>query len=468
MDYLKRKCASIFYLDERKTDFDAEVRAGITTFLTSSYILLVNPQVLSAAGVPKTDAVIATALSSGVGSIILGYMGNMPFATVPGLGLSAYLGYGLVAHGTAPVVAFTACFLAGLLTVVLSVAGVTNKIADIVPNSVKIGTIIGMGLLIAFIGMQSVSLVVADQQSLVTLGSLESTDVRLCFAGLLLTGSLVYHKIQGSILIGICVIAIAAWWIEGDFPSSLIWVPTLEQPMSKHVSFEALSDPTCWQVTISFLFVAIFDISGVLFGMSSLAGLTRSDGSIPGSVQSFIGSGIGTMIGAALGSTPTIVCVECAAGIKDGGRTGLAACVTGALFLASIFFAPLFAMVPHAATSPVLVLVGAMMISEAKRIEWEDMSQSIPAFLTLSMMPFSYSITNGIMFGLVAAAAFSVTTGQAFTVCASARLGDVLPGGGDYEEVAGGQGRQGRVNKKRSMSTSSEISLERASSFIGD
>eukprot|EP01035_Chromulina_nebulosa_P017709 gene17709-23301_t len=293
-----------------------------------SYILLVNPQLISKLGIPATDVVISTALSSAISCFITGIFGNLPFGLAPGMGLSAYLTYGLVlGDGLTIKEAFTSCFIAGIILTIFSVLGISQFIMKIIPRSVKVSTIVGMGLQIAMVGMTSVQLVIPNEQTIVGLGSLDN------------------YKI---------------WY-------------------------------------------------------SFLANLNTVDGNIPGSLYGFLGSSIGTLISAVTGGTPIIVYVESAAGIKEGGRSGLTAVVIGFCFILSLILSPLFAQIPVTATSPVAILVGAMMMSPAVEIDWNNMSEAIPAFLTLTIMPLTFSITNGILFGLLAAISFYITTGQAYS-----------------------------------------------------
>jgi AGZA family xanthine/uracil permease-like MFS transporter len=262
-------------------------------------------------------------------------------------------------------------------------------------------------------------LIVDHDRTLVTLGDVWSTNIIVSMLGLIMIGSLVYHNIKGGILIGIAALTFVFWNIDDSYPSQIFSFPTLENSISDYVD---LSLPFSSSVELkkllpaiaAFVFIGIFDVSGVMFGLGALGDLMEADGQIPGSLWAFLGSSAGTLIAACMGCTPIIITVECAAGIKEGGRTGLTAVTIGCLFLLSLFFAPLFGSVPQEATAPVLILVGAMMMGEAKNIEWEDMASAIPAFLTIVMMPLTYSITNGIVFGLCSAACFYVTTGAIF------------------------------------------------------
>jgi adenine/guanine/hypoxanthine permease len=409
-----------FLLSERGTTISGEIRAGTTSFLTLSYLLLVNPQIMAQAGVHHDDAVFATAISAAISCFIVGFMGNLPFGCAPGIGLSAYLAFGLVqAELCSLEQALSVCWWSGIVVILICLSGLTIYLMQIVPQAIKYGIVVGMGLLIAMIGMVDVNLIVANPKTLVELGNVLGDDgsLILCLCGILLVASLLYHDIKGAILIGITVLTLISWIWRQTWPESLF-----QWPQSHHGGFLeplAVFDMSKVEVFIpalaSFVLICIFDISGVIYGLSTLGGLITASGEIPGSSWTFIASGVGTLVAACYGSTPIIVCVETASGVREGGRTGLTAIVIGFYFLASIFLAPLFTAVPDIATSPVLVMVGVMMMGEAAKIKWENMNEALPAFLTIILMPLTYSITNGMIFGLLAAAGFYLTTGQIFS-----------------------------------------------------
>lgn len=285
---------------------------------------------------------------------------------------------------------------------------------EIIPRSVKVATIVGMGLQIALVGMTSVNLVVANPQTIVGLGPLDNYKIWMSILGLTLIGSLLYHQIRGAILIGIIILTVITWYIEDSYPPNFVQFPSLQSSVHDFIDLNGYDWIEGTSGVLSFIFIGIIDVSGIIFGMSSLAKLTLPDGSVPGALFGFLGASIGTLISAMTGGTPIIVYVESATGIKEGGRTGLTAIVVGLLFLISLVLAPLFAQIPVTATSPIAILIGAMMMSQAVEIDWNDMSSAIPAFLTLTIMPLTFSITNGIVFGLIAAFLFYITTGQAF------------------------------------------------------
>lgn len=426
MSGLKERCERWFDLAERGSDVRTELRAGLTTFLTMSYIMLVNPQVLCALTAGNTppvgaygNAVVATALSSALGSALIGVFANAPFVVAPGVGLSAYLAYGLVGNGKLTwQQAMTCCCLSGIVVCLLALAGGTRVLTRMMPRCIKLSIVAGMGLLIALIGLHSVGLVAADANTVVRLGALNS-QTGLALGGLLLLSVLEHRKVKGGILLAIVTVAVAEWWRTDTWPASLVELPRMTYGAAHNLDWDVGSWPAQPMVTglFSFLFVAVFDVSGVTFGMARLAGLA-SDAApdLPGkrsSLAVFLSTGSTSIAAAAMGCTPCIVGVESSAGILDGGRSGLVALTAAALFLVSIFFAPLFAAVPSVATSPVLIFIGAQMVNEATNIDWLRIEEAVPSFLTVAMMPCTFSIGNGIMFGVAASAALWVTTGQA-------------------------------------------------------
>ena len=413
------KLDRFFCLTERGTTVAGEIRAGTASFLTLSYLLLVNPQIMAQAGVDHDDAVFATAVSASVACCIVGLMANLPFGCAPGIGLSAYLAFGLVQAELCTLnEALTLCWWSGIVVILICLSGLTVYLMQIVPQAIKYGIVVGMGLLIAMIGMVDVDLIVADPKTLVALGDvMGDKSLMLCLCGILLVASLLYHDIKGAILIGITVLTLISWIVNNAWPDTIFQWPHYHNNgfLEPLAIFDSSKAAVFIPAMASFVVICIFDISGVIYGLATLGGLISPEGEIPGSFWTFIASGVGTLIAAWFGSTPIIVCVETASGVREGGRTGLTAIVIGLYFLASIFLSPLFTAVPEVATSPVLVMVGVMMMGESAKIEWENMNEALPAFLTIILMPLTYSITNGMIFGLLASAGFYLTTGQMFS-----------------------------------------------------
>ena len=453
---LARRLDAHFELTERGSSFLQEVRAGTASFLTLSYLLAVNPQIMAQAGVAHDDAVyvsccmksqfarslvihddlaltrqlsclddandtcsFATALSAAVSCFMVGIFGNLPFGCAPGIGLSAYLVYGLVnANLCSLEEALAAVWWSGILVAVVALTGLAGILMKVVPYAIKYAIVVGMGLLIAMIGMVSVGLIVADEKTIVSLGDTSDSSLQLSLAGTLFVASLLYHDVKGAILIGIALLTLIDWILNNHWPETVFEVPVYHnnhfwEPMA---IFDASKISVLGPAMGAFVLICIFDISGVMFGLASLGGLMHPEtGEIPGSLWAFLASAVGTLIAACTGSTPIIVCVECASGVREGGRTGITAIVIGLYFTASLFLAPLFSSVPDTATAPILVLVGVMMMGESAKIQWENMSDALPAFLTIILMPLTYSITNGMIFGLLASAGFYFTTGQFLT-----------------------------------------------------
>ena len=326
----------------------------------------------------------------------------------------------------------------------------------LIPRSVKLATIVGMGLQIALVGMTSVKLVVPNEQTIVGLGDIHSPQIWLSIIGLVLIGSLLFHQVRGGILIGIFAMTLIDWMMRGHVPTQFMQLPDLNINMAEFIGFEGFSIARCMTGILAFLFIGVIDVSGVIFGMASLADLTEPDGTIPGATPTFIAVALSTIVSAATGGTPVIVYVESAAGIKEGGRTGLTAVIISAYFLLSLFFAPVLSEIPLIATSPVAILVGAMMMSQSVEIDWNNMSEAIPAFLTLVTMPFTFSITNGIVLGLITALMFYVTTGQLFEDAKVMLYGESAATEGGVTELAPLQPRaaadalEAAINNKQS------------------
>uniref|UniRef100_A0A7S3LN44 Xanthine/uracil/vitamin C permease n=1 Tax=Aplanochytrium stocchinoi TaxID=215587 RepID=A0A7S3LN44_9STRA len=412
----------VFELDTRNTTVAKEFRAGTTSFLTMAYILLVNPEILGTphTGIARGDVVIGTALASAFASFIVGFFGNLPFGCAPGLGLSAYLSYGLVqGRGIPWQGALTTCVVTGAIMLLLAITRLSDLMMSFIPRTIKSATVVGMGLLLSFIGMQTIHVVVAaDDDSLIKLGPLDNWEVWLSLIGLILLATLTYHHVRGAVLIGIFVLTMILWQSDNSWPDKIIEIPNTERANSifqASLSFD-LIDESYIPGILAFLSVGIFDVSGVMYACSRLANLQdKETGETPGGKWAFIATALGTIVAGLLGCSPIIIHLESVAGIKEGGRTGLTACVISFWFLVSVLFAPLFGDIPVYATAPVLLLIGSMMMGEASEINWRSMYEAVPAFLTLAMMPLTFSIPNGIFFGTVSHILLYITTGEFFT-----------------------------------------------------
>jgi len=418
-----------FKITERGSTIGTELRAGLTSFLTLSYILLVNPKVMGEAGIPPEDVVSGTCISCCIATIIVGLFGNLPFVMAPGLGLSAYFTYGLVIREdpTTAVswkkgLAFVG--ISGVAMVLLSITFLVEKSMKRVPNHIKLGTIIGIGMLLACIGFESSGLVVKGQ--IADLFNASAWPIWLSLGGLILIGTLSHYNVKGGILVGVTTCAIVFWSVDNSWPAQVFAMPQLAESFMK-MDFSDFSPAIGIPAVLTFLLVALFDCSGCLVGLSMKAGLISNVGeSVPGGTWALVASGVGTILASCTGCSPMIIAVECTSGILDGGRTGLCALTAAFLFAVSLFFAPLFSAIPTVASAPVLVLIGSMMMREVGQIEWAETKVALPSFLTISLMPLSHSISNGVWFGLGSSIMFGLTTHKAWS--------KLMPGDNEVEQ----------------------------------
>ena len=428
----------LFKLSENKTNVKTEVVAGITTFMTMAYILAVNPSILSATGMDPTAVLLATALASFIGTAAMALMANLPFALSAGMGLNAYMAYTVcLGMGYPWQVALLAVFVEGLIFVVLSLTNIREAIFNAIPLSLKRGVSVGIGLFIAFIGLQNAGLCVGGA-TLVELvdfrENFTSTGISalLCVVGVLVTAVLHIRKVKGSILIGI----VATWVLGMLCQLAGLYVPNPELkcyslfPTMAWTDFSKLGETfgQCFRVDFSvvkplefvvvifaFLFVDIFDTLGTLIGVSTKANMLDDQGRLPKIKPALLADSIGTTAGAILGTSTVTTFVESASGVAVGGRTGLTAMVTGLLFLVSMFFAPIFTAIPSFATAPALIMVGFLMFSGITELKFEDdkLTETIPAYLAILAMPLFYSISEGISIGIISYVALNVVTGKA-------------------------------------------------------
>lgn len=389
-----------FKLKERNTTVKTEVMAGITTFLTIAYILAVNPGILSEAGMDFSKVFAATAIAASLATLVMALLANLPFALAPGMGLNAFLTYTVVlGMGYTWQFALTAVFVEGIIFLILTAANIREAIVNSIPANLKRAIGVGIGLFIAFIGMQNAGIIVGGA----TLVSLNpdwfSGASGLAMVGLVITGILLAHKVNGALLIGIIVTTIIgipfgiAKYAGGSFlPPAPYFFP---------FEFSNILSIDFVVVVFTFLFVDMFDTVGTLIGCATKADMIQEDGSIPNCKEALFADAIGTTAGAILGTSTVTTFVESSSGVVEGGRTGLTALTVSVLFALSLFLAPLFGSIPSAATAPALIIVGVMMMSPVKDIEWDDMTEAIPAFLTMIFMIVAYSIADGIMFGIL-------------------------------------------------------------------
>ncbi|NBI92582.1 NCS2 family permease [Lachnospiraceae bacterium] len=428
-----------FKLKENRTDVKTEVMAGITTFMTMAYILAVNPNILSAAGMDANAVLIATALASFVGTVLMALLANYPFALAPGMGLNAYFAFTVVlGKGYSWQIALLAVFVEGLIFIVLSLTNVREAIFNAIPMTLKSAVSVGIGLFIAFIGLQNAKIIVNEDSTLLTYQKFAGEEFStvgitalLALIGILIMAVLLIKNVKGGILFGIIIT-----WVLGmicELAGLYVpnpdagWFSTIPHAI---VSFDFSSiGNTFGQVfkadfasvkvldfiviMFSFLFVDLFDTLGTLIGVSSKANMLDKDGKLPRIKGALLADAVATSVGAVFGTSTTTTYVESASGVTEGGRTGLTAVVTGLLFLLALIFSPLFLTIPSFATAPALVIVGFYMMGSVVKIDFNDMTDAIPAFLCIIAMPLAYSISEGIAIGVISWTIISLISGKA-------------------------------------------------------
>ncbi|MBS6509061.1 MAG: NCS2 family permease [Paraclostridium bifermentans] len=406
----------VFKLTENKTNVKTEVIAGMTTFMTMAYILVVNPSILGDAGMNKDAVFAATAIAACIGSCIMGLLANYPIALAPGMGLNAFFAYTVVLQmGYSWQFALCAVLIEGLIFILLTLTNVREKIIDCIPGVLKHAVTAGIGLYIAFIGLVNAG-IVQGGGAILQLGNMKSPTVVLAILGLVIAAVLLSRNVKGTFLLAM-VVTTAIGIIAGlvQLPHALVSsVPSL-----KPVFLQAFSVPVdqifsldMLVVVFTFLFVDLFDTVGCLVGVASKGNMLDENGKLPKAKEALFADAIATTTGSLLGTSTVTAYIESAAGIGEGGRTGLTAVTTGILFLLSLFFAPIFTSIPPQATAPVLILVGVMMASSLLEIDFSDFTNAIPAFLTFAMMPLAYSIADGIIFGIISFTILKLATGK--------------------------------------------------------
>ncbi len=432
-----------FKLKEKGTDVRTEMIAGITTFMTMAYILAVNPSILGATGMDSGAVFTATALASALASFCMAFLANLPFVLSAGMGLNAYFAYTVVlGMGYSWEVALTAVFAEGLVFILLSLTNVREAIFNAIPQTLKYGVSVGIGLFICFIGLQNAHIAV-DSSTLVTIFSFsqsvkagtfnsEGITVLLALIGIIITGYLVIKGVRGNILIGIFVT-----WILGILcqlagiyvpnpdagfysliPSGVVSMPASIAPTLFKFDFSIIAEHPLdfFSVLFAFLFVDIFDTLGTLIGCASKADMLDEEGKLPEIKGALLADSIGTMVGACLGTSTITTFVESSSGIAEGGRSGLTAVVSGIFFLLALFFSPIFLAIPSFATAPALVIVGFLMIQQVVKVEWDDLLEAIPAYIAIFAMPFLYSISEGISLGIISYVLLHVLSGKSKSV----------------------------------------------------
>ncbi|MBP2660813.1 MAG: Xanthine/uracil/vitamin permease [Firmicutes bacterium] len=428
----------LFKLSERNTNVQTEVMAGITTFMTMAYILFVNPSILGSAGMDKNAVLLATAIGSAVVTMMMGIFVNYPIALAPGMGLNAFYAFTVViGMGISWQVALGAVFISGIIFLILTLTQVRQLLIEGMPNSLKHAITVGIGLFITIIGLKlsgimnirlslippTLEKIVAAKgngsplsfETIIELGKLADHHVLLAVFGLIFISILMARKVKGAMLFGILISTLVG------IAMGVVNVPTGFVPVAipdfSNNAFFALDIPGAISmglttIIFTFTFVELFDTMGTLVGTTSKAGLMKKDGKIPGIGKAMLVDATGVSLGAVLGTSTITAFVESAAGVGAGGRTGLTAVVCGVLFLLALFFTPVVALIPDAATAPALIIVGSLMMESVKHIDFGDFTEAMPAFMTIIMMPFTYSIANGISFGLVLYPLLKLITGR--------------------------------------------------------
>jgi len=431
-----------FKLQENKTTVRTEIVAGITTFMTMAYILFLNPNILSATGMDKNAIFFATAIAAGFVTIAMGLVANFPIALAPGMGLNAFFAtVALAGVGMPWRVALGAVFISGLIFILLTVTKVRQILVVAVPQSLKVAITVGIGLFITIIGLKlsevmavSTSLIPSTLENLnktggqggllyfewnIGLGSLKNPAMLLCLIGLAITSALMAMRVKGSLLIGIIVTTIIGIPMgvtkiaEGFSPFAL---PDFSNLAVFELDIMGALRMGIWTVVFTFTFVELFDTFGTLVGTANKAGLIDKDGNSPKIGKAMLVDAFGVSFGALMGTSTVTAYVESAAGIGEGGRTGLTAVTTGLLFLLALVLAPLATLIPNAATAPALIIVGLLMVSAIKEINFDDFTEGLPAFMCIIMMPFTYSIANGVAAGIIFYTILKVITGKAKSV----------------------------------------------------
>lgn len=392
----------LFHLKARGTTVRTECLAGLTTFATMAYIIVVNPMVLSSAGMDFGAVMVATILTAAASTLLMGLYANYPFAQAPGMGLNAYFTYGVVlTMGLSWQTALGSCAIAGFFFLLFNLFGWRQKLMEAIPPSLRLAVTAGLGCFLAVIGLKNVGVIVSNTDTVVALGSVTTPEALLTGVGLVVIAALTAKKVRGAILLGIM-----CTWLLGLACGLTAWEGLVAMPPSLAPTFLQLDiaaavRPEATAVLVAFLFIAIFDTAGTLIGLAEQGELLDSAGKLPHAKKALVSDAAGTMLGAVLGTSPVTTYLESASGIEAGGRTGLTSVVVAMLLLLSLFFSPLVGAIPLFATSPVLLIVGAMMLRAIRKVPWEDATEAIPAFIIFITIPLTFSIATGIALGFI-------------------------------------------------------------------
>ncbi len=424
MEFLERR----FKLKENGTNAKTELYAGLTTFMTMAYILIVNPSLLSVAGMDSGAVLSATAIGAAIGTICMALFSNYPFALAPGMGLNAYFAYTVVLQmGYSWQMALAAVFVEGIIFIILSLVNVREALFNSIPKAIKSSTGVGIGLYIAFIGMQNAKIIVNEDSTLVTLGNVTDISVLLALIGVVITMVLVIKKVKGALFFGILITYVIGIICEltgiyvvnpeagvySIIPTGIVSAPPSLAPGFMKMDFSNVFSMDFLIVMFSFLFVDIFDTLGTLMGVSSKAGYLDKDGKLPKIKGALLADAIGTTAGAVLGTSTVTTFIESASGVAEGGRTGLTSFIVGILFLVSLLFSPIIMSIPSFATAPALIVVGLFMMEQVVKINFSDYTEGFPAFMTIIMMVVGYSISTGLVFGILSYVLLKLLCGRA-------------------------------------------------------
>ncbi len=412
MDLLKR----YFGFEEAGTNLRTEVLAGVTTFLTMAYIIFVNPAILGDAGMPKEAVFVATCLVAAIATLIMGLYANYPIACAPGMGLNAYFAYTVVkGMGFTWQAALGAVFISGCLFLIVTLFRVREQIVNGIPHSIRISITAGIGLFLGIISLKSSGVIVGNAETLVTLGDLHQPHVILAVIGFFTIVTLDVLKVRGAILIGIVGVTVLSFFFGGNQFHGIVSAPPSIDGTLFHLDIRGALSMGIVNVVLVFFLVELFDATGTLMGVANRAGLLV-EGKMHRLNKALLADSAAIVAGSLLGTSSTTAYIESASGVQAGGRTGVTAITVGLLFLAALFFAPLAGVVPSYATAPALLYVACLMLRELANLPWDDATESIPAALTTLLMPFTYSIANGIAFGFISYAGLKLFTGRASQV----------------------------------------------------
>ena len=418
----------IFHLAEHKTTVSRELQAGVTTFTAMAYILAVNPLILMETGMPRAALITVTALTAAISTALMALTTNFPLALAPGMGINAYFTYTICLGAGVPwQSALGLVFVNGCLFLLLSLTGIREKIVNAIPYSLKIAITCGVGLFIAFIGLQKSGIVAPHPNTFVTQGDFGSPPVALAFAGIILTAVLVSRRVPGSIVISILIVTLVGTFIPDgkggyvtNLPSfgSLVSLPASPEPVFLKLNFDFLLNDfaRALPILITLLIVDMFDNIGTLIGVTKRAGLLQPDGTLPKAGRALISDSLAAMISALFGTSTVVSYIESASGVEAGGRTGLTAMTTAVCFLFALFLTPLILAIPAVATAPALVVVGVFMFQTVSEIKLDDFTETMPAVITLLCIPLTFSIAEGLGLGVIALTLIALATGRARTV----------------------------------------------------